>query len=394
MIYLFLFPIINRNKPSKLFFFDSADVAQIDGKKMGKRVKKGPAPENGETKAKLSSKYERAKSRNTANERPMAADDTEVDGKKSKVRKVKTRTATRTRKAASDDGRCAIGYAVTAHIDDVADGPANVGCDDTGHGIEAAGSADAEVEVKNVTNPAEFELRPVNPDCISPATKLAKQFKCFKEKQLSSLASGGDASVAGSTPAIARKRRGNAVQKKRLKAAMPRASSLNTGCSSPSDVTNNTIKSCQMKTGGKKGKNEDVSTNTCPDSKIARKGRTDTRGDRTVVTRKRPAKRKVDAVVVRTDAAKTTKRSCVDNKKKKSLRKPRLGKRPADVVCGPSDVTSDVTGADAGPTGEASFSVPPSAAGPSGEGAGSSDSESDWEEVDGNIWLLLKREIM
>ena len=352
---------------------------------MGKRVKKGPAPENGETKAKLSSKYERANSRNTANERPMAADDTEVDGKKSKVRKVKTRTTTRTRKTASDNGSCSIGG--PAHIGYVTDGPTNVACDDTGHDIKAAGSAVAEVEVKNVTKSTEFESRPVNPDCISPATKLAKQLKCFKEKQISSLASGGDASVASSTPGRARKRRGNTTQKKSLNAALPRGSSVNTvssGCFSPTDVPNNTEKRCQMKTGGKKGKNEDGSTNTCPDSKIVRKGRTNTRGDRSVVTPKRPAKRKVDTSVLRTAAAKTTKRSPVDNVKNKSLRKPRLGKRQADVVCGASDVTST----DASPTGEASFSVPSSAAGPSREGetgAGSSDSESDWEEVDGNI---------
>ena len=318
---------------------------------MGRRVKKSPAPEDVETKAKLSSKCQKAKSRNTASEHPMAADDNEVDGKKSKVRKVKTRIVTRKRKTAHDDGSCDI------------------------HG--------------HVTNTAEFEPSPVNPDCISPATKLAKQFKCFKQKQISSLASGGDSSVASSTTARARKRRGNAVQKKCLNAALPRVSfnTVSSACSSPTDVANNADKSCSTKTGGKNGKNEDGSTNACSDSKIVRKGRTNTRGDRTVVTRKRPAKRKVDTLVERTDAAKTTKRSCVDNKTNKSQRKARLGKRQADVVCGPSDVSS--TGA--APTGEGNVIVSSSAAGPSREGdteAGSSNSESDWEEVDGNISFL------
>ena len=352
---------------------------------MRRRVKKIIAPENGETKMRLSSKCHKAKSRNASSERPMAADDIEVDDKKSKVSKVKTQTVKRKRK--------------TAHIGYVTDRPAHVGCDDTGHGIKAAGSADADVGVKNVTNSAaEFEPSPVNPDCISPATKLAKQLRCFKEKQTSSLALGGDAalldvgsasrhpskdftSVARGTNARARKCRGNAVRKKCLNTA---SDYTVFSSSSPNDATNSTDKRRRTNAGGRKGKNGDGSSG-CLDSQTVRKGRTNTRGDRTVVTRKRPAKRKVDSSVVSTAAA-STKRSSVDNKKTKSLRKPCLGKREADV-CGPSDVISDAADTDIAPTGEASFSVPSSAAGPSVEGdtgAGSSDSESDWEEVEGN----------
>ena len=354
---------------------------------MRRRVKKIIAPENGETKMKLSSKCQKAKSRNASSERPMAADDIEVDDKKSKVSKVKTQTVKRKRK--------------TAHIGYVTDGPAHVGCDDTGHGIKAAGSADADVGVKNVTNSAEFEPSPVNPDCISPATKLAKQLRCFKEKQTSSLALGGDAalldvgsasrhpskdftSVARGTNARARKCRGYAVRKKCLNTA---SDYTVFSSSSPTDATNSTDKRRRTNTGGRKGKNGDGSS-VCPDSQTVRKGRTNSCGDRTVVTRKRPAKRNVESSVVRTAAAKTAKCSRVDNNKSKSLRKRCLGKRKADV-CGPSDVAET----DIAPTGEASFSVPSSAAGPSVEGdtgSGSSDSESDWEEVEGNyIWLRL-----
>ena len=360
---------------------------------MGKRLKRCPVVEDRDTEGTMSSVRGKTKTRNAASDL-VAADDNKVNSGESKVKKVRKKVVTRTRKRPCEDGR------------DVLDGPVNVGCDDKDKSIDVAACVD-DVDLKNVATSSEFSSSK-DTDSISPAAKLAKQLRCFKDKQSVALnvIFGGRQSPTEfdcATGKRTRKRKGSAIPRKchkKINANADRSSLGDVHPGSPAQCkhlgentnkrtrkprANVKVKKKSMVEGSPKP--QDGDSNCVDPQNFAGPGE----GEHRVMGRKRTSKDKAENSAGKKGATKAAKISVVDSCIKKTKQKqsvPRNRKKQPKVLGRRS----------ASPVGEMETEVavmgggdclsPCGGAGPSEEGevgGSSSGSESDWEEVDGNV---------
>ena len=370
---------------------------------MGKRLKRGrrPAVEDRDAEGTMSSVREKTKTRNATSDL-VAADDSKMNSKESKVKKVRKKVVTRTRKRPCDDGR------------DVVDGPVNRGFDDKGKSIDVAARVDVDVDLKNVANSSEFSSSkdPANPDSISPAAKLAKQLRCFKDKQSIALSVifGGRQSPTEfdcATGKRTRKRKGNAIPRncpKQVSANADRSSlgepTFNVHPGSPAQcrhLVNNTNKRSRKPRANVKVKKKPT-VEVSPKQRDGNSGCVDPQnlggpgdGEHRVKGRKRTSKDKAENSAGKKAVTKAAKISVVDSCIKKTKQKqsvPRNRKKQSKMLGRRSASPGGELETKVAVTGGGDCLIPYGGAGPSGEGEvaeSSSGSESDWEEVDGNI---------
>lgn len=301
------------------------------------------------------------------------------------------------------------------------------------------------MDLKDVANSAKSDSNHdlVGVDCISPAAKLAKQLRCFKANKtaglvldagnaiIAAMSSTSDVVYAGrdspsefanvasasdtnKTANRTRKRRGKAILKRSSKLASVTTdtvylgdagfNALSSGCS-PTEFTNVVDKpdtrsrrnrgktrvrkkheQSQSVTVSSKGSkhhddsgSDSSSKNTGTPSQVKKKG----------ATRKRTAREKTETSAGKKVPRKAAKLSVADSDKKKTFRKQKQsvscnGKKQTKVTRKHSATPG--TDREAAPMGEGSCLVPSAGAGASGDAPeASSESESEWEEVDGNV---------
>ena len=357
--------------------------------------------EDRDTEGTMSSVRGKTKTRNAASD-VVAADDSKVNSKESKVKKVRKKVVTRTRKGPCDDGM------------NVVDEPMHLGCDDKGKSIDVAACVDVDVDLKNVANSSEFSASKdtANPDSISPAAKLAKQLRCFKDKQSVALnvIFGGRQSPTEfdcATGKRTRKRKGNAIPRNCHKPVSANADHSSLGeptvsvhPGSPAQCkhlvdhmnkrsrkprANAKVKQKPMVEGSPK---QHDGTSGCVDPQnLGGAGE----GEHRVTGRKRRSTDKAVNSTGKKGAAKAAKISVVDSCIKKTKQKqsvPRNRNKQPKVLGRRSASPGGEMETEVAVTGGGDCLSPHGGAGPSGEGEvaeSGSDSESDWEEVDGNV---------